>query len=220
MNIVKKIIISIVLLTGLLLLVKEKEMTYRQSVLKAFYGVLMLPNKLFNIPKSIQANSNNIKPKTSIYTIPITTNNGATITLEQYKGKKILIVNTASDCGYTSQYEELEKLSGLYKEKLVVIAFPANDFKNQESKTDEAIAQFCKINYGVTFPLMKKTQVVKGTQQNPLFYWLSSSSANGWNNQEPTWNFCKYLINEEGTLTHFFKNTISPLDKKVIETIE
>ena len=131
----------------------------------------------------------------------------------------MLLVNTASDCGYTGQYDELQKLYEEYQNKLIVIGFPANDFKEQEKGSDEEIAQFCKINYGVTFPLIKKSSVIKGNSQNEVYQWLSNKNLNGWNDQQPTWNFSKYLINEEGALTNYFAPFISPLSKDVIAAI-
>ena len=126
-----------------------------------------------------------------------------------------MLVNTASNCGYTNQYDDLQKLSEQYKEKLVVLGFPANDFKEQEKGSDEEIAQFCRINFGVSFPLMKKSSVIKGGSQNEVFAWLSDAGKNGWNKQQPSWNFCKYIVDEEGRLTNFFGPTIEPLDKEI-----
>ena len=138
---------------------------------------------------------------------------------EKFRGKKVLLVNTASDCGYTGQYDELEKLYKQFQNKLVILGFPANDFKEQEKGTDEEIAQFCKINYGVTFPLIKKSSVIRGTEQNEVFQWLSDKSKNGWNDQQPTWNFAKYLVNENGVLTNYFAPSLSPLDETIVNAI-
>ena len=104
-------------------------------------------------------------------------------------------------------------------EKLIIIGFPANDFKEQEKGNDEEIAQFCKINYGVTFPLAKKSVVLKEADQNRIFQWLTHKEENGWLNETPSWNFCKYLINEEGVLTHYFESGIEPLSVQVISAI-
>lgn len=101
-----------------------------------------------------------------------------------------------------------------------MLGFPANDFKHQETKDDAAIAAFCKINYGVSFPLMKKSMVIKGSEQNEVFNWLSDSTRNGWCNQAPVWNFCKYIIDENGTLLAFFPNTVSPLSKEVLTVLK
>jgi glutathione peroxidase len=156
------------------------------------------------------------KPYTSFYNLRAIANNGALINFDQLKGKKVLLVNTASDCGYTGQYEELQKLYEQYQNKLIVLGFPANDFKEQEKGNDEEIAQFCKINYGVTFPLIKKSSVIKGNNQNEVYQWLSNKNLNGWNDQQPTWNFTKYLVNEEGVLINYFAPAVSPLSKDLI----
>ena len=124
-------------------------------------------------------------------------------------------MNTASDCGYTGQYDDLQKLSEAYKNKIVVIGFPANDFKEQEKGSDEEIAAFCRINFGVSFPLMQKSSVKKGAGQNKIFEWLTDSSKNGWNSQQPSWNFCKYIVDEQGRLTNYFGSTIEPLGKEI-----
>lgn len=159
-------------------------------------------------------------PPISFYSLQGILNNGKDLDIEQLKGKKIMLVNTASDCGYTGQYDDLQKLSEKYKDKLVVIGFPANDFKEQEKGTDEDIAAFCKINFGVSFPLMKKSSVKKGPEQNPIFQWLSDPAKNGWSKQPPSWNFCKYLVDEEGRLTHYFASTIEPLSTHITSAIK
>jgi len=164
-------------------------------------------------------NSTNVKPKTPFYDLQEMANNGATINFEQFKGKKVLIVNTASDCGYTGQYEELENLYKQYNASLVILGFPANDFKQQEKGSDEEIAQFCKINYGVTFPLIKKSTVIKSPGQNQAFQWLTDKNKNGWNDHPPVWNFSKYLVNEEGKLIYYFDPAVSPMNDVVIKAI-
>ena len=216
----KKILILIILFSIALFLIKKKEMTFRQSILKLVYPLIMLKGKLMGNAKDIQKNTGNALPVETVYGLSIQLNNGSNISLEQFRGKKILLVNTASDCGYTGQFEDLEKLHQRYQNKLVIIGFPANDFKEQETKEDDAIAAFCKLNYGVSFLLAKKTQVVKGGGQHPLFNWLSHAEKNGWCSQAPIWNFSKYLVNESGTLTHYFAPSVSPLDATVIETID
>ncbi|GAC1437897.1 MAG: glutathione peroxidase [Sediminibacterium sp.] len=179
----------------------------------------MLKSKLFG-RTGMQENAGKIKPVVSFYGLKVIANNGSPIDFGRFKGKKVLLVNTASDCGFTRQYEELEQLHNRYKDKLVVLGFPANDFKQQEKKDDAAIAEFCKVNFGVTFQLMQKSQVVNGPMQNSIFAWLSHAEQNGWCNRQPAWNFCKYVVNEEGVLTHFFPQTISPLDKEVLAAIQ
>ena len=158
-------------------------------------------------------------PSVSFYSLKDTSIDGSVFDFEQLKGKKIMLVNTASDCGYTGQYDDLQKLSETYKGKLVVIGFPANDFKEQEKGTDEEIAAFCKLNFGVSFPLMKKSSVIKGTDQNKVFEWLTDPKKNGWNKQWPSWNFCKYIVDEQGMLTNYFGSTIEPLGKEITEAL-
>jgi glutathione peroxidase len=169
--------------------------------------------------KKILYNKKKIEPLESFFELSIELNNGKVISLKKYKGKKILLVNTASDCGYTAQYSELQKLSVRFKEALVVIGFPANDFKEQEKGTDNEVATFCKKNFGISFPLAKKTKVLKSPDQNEVFYWLSHKKSNGWNDKVPSWNFSKYLVNEQGILTHYFDASVSPLGPVVIEAI-
>lgn len=189
-------------------------MTARQKILKAVYPMWMW----FAGKKGINAkNFSNEKaiPAVSFYSLKDTAIDGTSFDFEKLKGKKVMLVNTASDCGYTGQYDDLQKLSEQYKDKLVVIGFPANDFKEQEKGSDEEIATFCKKNFGVSFPLMKKSRVVKGANQSKIFEWLTDSAKNGWNNQQPSWNFCKFIVDEQGRLTNFFGSTIEPLGEEV-----
>ncbi|MEN9684279.1 MAG: hypothetical protein RLZZ28_65 [Bacteroidota bacterium] len=215
----KKWILIFLLLVIVLFMIKRNNMTWRQSMLKITYPLVMLKSTVFPHEKEIQVNRNDSKPLVDFFSLQPIANNGDRVDLQQFKGKKILLVNTASDCGYTAQYEELETLFRQNKDKLIIIAFPSNDFKQQEKKDDQAIAEFCKINYGISFLLMKKTQVVKGNEQNEVFQWLSSANKNGWCNQQPVWNFSKYLVNEEGVLTHFFAQTVSPLSEEIKKAI-
>jgi len=194
-------------------------MTVRQYVLKVAYPIIMFIGKIFPSKNDFLQNYKNLRPNISFYDLKAVSIDGTEIDFSSFKGKKVMIVNTASDCGYTAQYNELEKLHQQQKDKLVIIGFPANDFKEQEKKDDTAIANFCKRNYGVNFLLAKKSRVIKGINQNNVFNWLSDSVKNGWCNQQPVWNFSKYLINENGMLTYFFSNKISPLDKKVLQSL-
>jgi len=195
-------------------------MTGRQKLLKVFYPVLMSINKLFGSNNSkIKTNMKNVKPQISFYSLDATSNNGTDIPFDQFKGKKVLLVNTASNCGYTGQYDELQKLYAQFRGQLVILGFPANDFGEQEKGTDEEIASFCKVNYGVSFPMAKKSRVVRGADQNKVFEWLTNKNKNGWNDQQPVWNFSKYLVNEKGELTNYFDPSISPLSSEVIAAI-
>ncbi|MBI2419269.1 MAG: glutathione peroxidase [Ignavibacteriales bacterium] len=147
--------------------------------------------------------------KSSIYSYSITDINGKKLQLESFRGKKILIVNTASKCGFTPQYEGLEALYKKYGGKLIVLGFPANDFMSQEPGSNEEIAAFCKQNYGVTFLLAEKS-IVSGEQKSPIFTWLTDKNLNGWNSQEPKWNFYKYLISETGELLAVYPSQKKP----------
>jgi glutathione peroxidase len=135
--------------------------------------------------------------------------------LARLKGKKVMVVNTASKCGLTPQYEKLEALYQQYGgDQFVIIGFPANNFMNQEPGTNEEIAEFCSINYGVTFPMMSKISV-KGKDQHPLYDWLTSKSLNGVEDSNVSWNFQKYLIDEEGRLVRSFSPRTDPLDEEI-----
>ena len=215
-----KLLVVATIVVVLLLIIKRKDMSVRQSILKVIYPAIMAAGKVFKSDAQVLDNSNNVKAPHSLYAIKATANDGSEITLNQFRGKKLLIVNTASDCGYTGQYEELEKLYREYSDRLTILAFPANDFKQQEKGTDEEIAGFCQKNYGVTFPLMKKSVVVKGNSQNPVFAWLSEKDKNGWNNQEPVWNFSKYLVDENGNLVAYFAPSVSPLNEALTHRLK
>jgi glutathione peroxidase len=214
-----KIAIALGVLVTATLLMKKSGMSYRQSVLKTMYPAIMWASKSSG-KKQIQVNKENVAPRVSFYTLTAKDINGNAFNFADLKGKKVLIVNTASDCGFTAQYEALEQLSLQFGNKLVIIGFPSNDFKEQEAADNSNIANFCKKNYGVTFPLMEKSVVIKGSHQNEVHKWLSDMSMNGWCHQEPAWNFCKYLVNENGVLTHYFPMTVDPLSKEVIAAIE
>jgi len=196
-----------------------KDMTIRQRVLKTVYPAFTWLGRITGKKSKVFTNESPKPPPQSVYNLFIALNNGDSIPLSNYKGKKILFVNTASDCGYTDQYDDLQKLYEENKDKLVIIGFPANDFKHQEKGSDEEIAEFCRVNYGVTFPLVKKSTVIAGPDQNPVFQWLTDKSKNGWTSKKPSWNFSKYLVNEEGILTNYFDPTISPTGKEVTEAI-
>lgn len=192
-------------------------MTTRQKILKFLYP---LSNKLSLLTgKGTKILKSTNVATTSFYDLTTTLNNGNELDFSSLKGKKVLLVNTASDCGYTNQYEGLQRLHEKFKDKLVLIGFPANDFGEQEKGSDATIEQFCKVNYGVTFPLAKKSGVIKNPEQNPVYQWLTDESKNGWNYTAPTWNFCKYLVDENGELTHFFEAAIEPMGTELTKAI-
>jgi glutathione peroxidase len=194
-------------------------MTLRQQILKKFYPMWMWATRAMS--KRISAVKNNAawQPVASFYDLSVTLNDGRRLHFSSLKGKKVLIVNTASDCGFTNQYEALQQLQERFSNQLVIIGFPANDFKEQEKGSDEEIATFCKLNYGVTFPLARKSSVI-GNGKNEVYQWLSDKTKNGWNDKAPTWNFSKYLVSEEGVLLNYFDPGVSPTSKEVIAVIE
>jgi glutathione peroxidase len=158
---------------------------------------------------------------TSIYDLEFTDNRGNLVSLADYSGKPILIVNTASKCGFTPQYEGLQKLNEEFREQgLIVLGFPCDQFAHQEPGNDQEIDEFCKVNFGVSFPLVKKSTVIKAPTQHPVYQWLTQENKNGWNEFVPNWNFCKYLIDEKGDLTHVFESGIEPMGKEMQAALE
>jgi glutathione peroxidase len=148
----------------------------------------------------------------SLYDFKINSLEGKEIDFSQYKGKTLLIVNTASKCGYTPQYTELQKLHEQFGNKVVILGFPANNFGAQEPGSNSEIASFCQKNYGVTFQMFEKVSV-KGDDQHPLYQWLKEKTG-----QEPSWNFCKYLVKPDGTVK-FFASKVKPLDKQITDEL-
>jgi glutathione peroxidase len=158
-------------------------------------------------------------PKT-LYDFTVTTLEGEAFDMSQLKGKKVLIVNTASKCGFTPQYEGLQKLYEQYGGKdFVVIGFPANNFMRQEPGSNEEIREFCTVHYGVTFPMMAKISV-KGRDIHPLYQWLTKKELNGFRDSKVKWNFQKFLVDEEGRLVGMFPSKTKPLSEGIVNWIE
>lgn len=155
----------------------------------------------------------------SIYQFKVEDLSGGQIDFSKFKGKKILIVNTASKCGYTPQYAALEKLYEKYKGKLVIVGFPANNFGAQEPGTNGEIETFCTKNYGVSFPMAAKISV-KGDNIAPIYLWLTKKKYNNFQDSEVKWNFQKYLIDEKGNLVHVWMSSTTPDDAEVIAALE
>ena len=153
-------------------------------------------------------------PSESIYDIKINSLAGQPINLSDYKGKYILFVNVASKCGFTGQYEDLQKLYDKYQDKLMIIGVPCNQFGNQEPGTAQEIESFCQVNYGVSFLMTEKVDV-KGKNQHPLYQWLTDQAKNGQSNSTVKWNFQKYLINDEGFLVDYYFSMTSPTSDKI-----
>ncbi|WP_345956037.1 glutathione peroxidase [Mucilaginibacter sp. PAMB04168] len=192
--------------------------SFKQKIARYLYPlILRLGRKGKN--GTILSNEGNVPPKKPFPLEQIIFSNGSKPDLMSYSGKMILVVNTASNCGYTGQYAELQTLHEGFSQKLVILGFPSNDFKEQEKANDQEIAQFCQVNYGVTFPILKKAVVVPHSDQHPVFKWLTSSTLNGWNDHAPDWNFSKYLLDEKGNLIHYFGPSVSPLDDVFINAI-
>jgi len=164
----------------------------------------------FNPPK--------IVAEKSIYDFKVEGLEGGTIDFSTFKGKKILVVNTASKCGNTPQYEDLEKLYETYKDKLVIVGFPANNFGGQEPGTNAEIKEFCKKNYGVTFPMAAKISV-KGDDMAPIYQWLCNKAQNGVLDAQVGWNFGKFLLDENGKLLNYFPSKVKPMSEEIISKL-
>ncbi|SFT55908.1 glutathione peroxidase [Algoriphagus locisalis] len=188
-----------------------------------FLGCLILLVTAYAISNSHASKSKNpSKTKNtmakSFYDFTMKDLDGKEVDFSSFKGKKIMVVNVASKCGYTPQYEALQKLYSENSDKLVILGFPANNFGGQEPGSSEEIKSFCSENYGVTFPMFEKVSV-KGFDKHPIYRWLSDAEQNGWNNEEPSWNFCKYMIDEKGELIKFFPSKVDPLDQEILAII-
>ena len=149
----------------------------------------------------------------SFYDFKMKSLDGSEIDFAQFRGKNLLIVNTASKCGYTPQLKDLEKLHEQFGNKVAVLGFPANNFLWQEPGSNEEIAEFCERNYGVKFQMFEKISV-KGDDKSPLYKWLEAKSG-----ETPSWNFCKYVVDKKGNVVGFFPSKVNPLDKEIIDKI-
>lgn len=171
--------------------------------------------KLFS-PKGVISRPNNTAMSSkSFYDFKLKSIDGKVIDFSIYKGKKVLIVNTASECGYTPQYNELEYLHETHGDKVTILGFPSNNFGGQEPGTNEDIGAFCRKNFGVTFQLFEKIDV----KENELYKWLSDKDQNGWNSEAPPWNFCKYLISEKGELLKYYSSAVSPMSDEIVKML-
>ena len=179
---------------------------------------MKLSNKA-KIPLLFSAKKDKTYEKTSIYDISIHNLQNEPIDLSEYKGKKILFVNVASKCGFTKQYKDLQKLQDSYDKKLVVLGVPCNQFGNQEPGNAETIENFCSINFGVTFTITEKIKV-KGSEQHPLYRWLTQKSHNGIKSSTVKWNFQKYLVDENGTLIDYYFSTTNPTSSKITKHLQ
>ncbi|WP_066218184.1 glutathione peroxidase [Formosa haliotis] len=160
-----------------------------------------------------------MKTVTDLYNIKINSLKGTPIDLEEFRGKRLLFVNTASKCGFTKQYDHLQTLADTYKDTLQVIGVPCNQFGGQEPGTALEIESFCEVNYGVTFVITEKVHV-KGEQQHPLYAWLTKKELNGVKNSSVKWNFQKYLIDEKGELIDYFYSITKPLSSRITKHLK
>ena len=156
---------------------------------------------------------------TNIYDIKINSLQGKPIDLSTYKNKFLLFVNVASKCGFTPQYKDLEELHKTYKDNLVVIGVPCNQFGSQEPGNSDEIQKFCEVNYGVSFLITEKVDV-KGTSQHPLFSWLTNKDYNGTKNSSVKWNFQKYLVDKDGKLIDYYFSITKPLSSKITKHLK
>ena len=185
-------------------------------MIKTINIIIILIISIFNSDYSSNINKNTTMP---IYDITINDIEGNTIKLSDYKGKYVLFVNVASNCGFTRQYRELQKLYNDNDKKLVVVGVPCNQFGGQEPGNEEKISIFCSEKYNVTFPMTEKVSV-RGSNQHPLYKWLTSKELNGRKNSSVKWNFQKYLIDKEGNLIDYWYSLTSPTSSKITNYIQ
>lgn len=174
---------------------------------------------VFTILSFTQHSNMDITAPSSIYQFDIKTIKGDKLDFKKYAGKKILIVNVASECGFTKQYAQLEELAEHYKDKLVVIGFPCNDFGGQEPGSAEEIQNFCTSKFGVTFPLTEKINI-KSKPVHPIYEWLTHKEQNGVLDAKVGWNFNKFLLNEKGQLIAYFGSSVKPLDDDILDLLK
>tara|TARA_B100000287_G_scaffold427122_1_gene476203 strand:+ start:1860 stop:2453 length:594 start_codon:yes stop_codon:yes gene_type:complete len=184
------------------------------STIISVSGIYILREKVFKV--NDQAPEGDFVSNKSFYKLSAKDIDGKVINFSKFKGKKLLIVNVASKCGYTSQYKDLQELHRKYNDKITILAFPSNNFGFQEPGSNDQIEEFCETNYGIEFQLFEKSNV-RGKNSNDVYKWLSSIESNGWNDKSPRWNFFKYLIDENGNLSSIYSSNINPLDKEIID---
>jgi len=180
---------------------------------KITIGIILLMGLVAFISEKLSGSKKPVDVQKSIYDFTATALDGSEVSFSQYKGKYLLIVNTASKCGYTPQYEELQKLHETFGDKVVVLGFPANNFLWQEPGSDDEIESFCKVNYGVTFQMFSKISV-KGKDKHPIYEWLEAKTG-----KSPSWNFCKFLVDKEGKTVKYFPSKVTPMDPAIVDVV-
>ncbi len=184
---------------------------------KIFFLSFLLPISLFGFGQKLKDTDSGAK---SIHSFVVKDINGNDFDFKTLSGKKIMIVNTASKCGFTKQFAALQEVYDTYKDKnFIIIGFPSNDFMNQDPGTDEEILEFCSVNYGVTFPMMSKVKV-KGDDKDPIYEFLTDEKLNGVESSNVGWNFQKYLIDENGYLVKVLSTKTEPDDDEIINWIK
>lgn len=186
------------------------------STIISVSGIYVLREKVFKL-KEI-APEINLENISDFYKLSAKDIDGNVINFSKYKGKKLLIVNVASKCGYTNQYKDLQELHKRYNDKVTILAFPSNNFGFQEPGTNNEIEEFCETNYGIEFQLFEKSDV-RGKNSNSIYKWLSSIEENGWNDKAPRWNFFKYLIDGDGKLKAVYSSNTNPMDKEILDFV-
>ena len=186
------------------------------STIVSVSGVYVLREKVFKL-KEI-APETNLESTSDFYKLSAKDIDGNVINFSKYKGKKLLIVNVASKCGYTNQYKDLQELHKKYNDKVTILAFPSNNFGFQEPGSNKQIEEFCETNYGIEFQLFEKSDV-RGKNSNSIYKWLSNIEDNGWNDKSPRWNFFKYLVDEDGNLKAVYSSSTNPMDKEILNFV-
>ena len=186
------------------------------STIISVSGIYVLREKVFKL-KEI-APEINLENISDFYKLSAKDIDGNIINFSKYKGKKLLIVNVASKCGYTNQYKDLQELHKRYNDKVTILAFPSNNFGFQEPGTNNEIEEFCETNYGIEFQLFEKSDV-RGKNSNSIYKWLSSIEENGWNDKSPRWNFFKYLVDGDGKLKAVYSSNTNPMDKEILDFV-
>ncbi|MFL2990635.1 MAG: glutathione peroxidase [Cytophagales bacterium] len=186
------------------------------STLVSVSGIYILREKIFKVNET--APDDGILSSNSFYSLSAVDIDGNLINFNKYKGKKLLIVNVASKCGYTHQYKDLQELHKKYNDKITILAFPSNNFGFQEPGSNDQIETFCEKNYGVEFQLFEKSNV-RGKKINDVYKWLSSIDENGWNDKSPRWNFFKYLVDVDGSLKAIYSSNTNPLDNEIMDFV-